>query len=189
MSHPDRIGSCFVLLCIVGLATAAEDRFAWAASALTQSDAPMTIAVDTTGLPAHGLVHSRMRFVLAPGQALRFPRWVPGVHAPGGPIQNLGGLRFRTSAGKTIPWRRDPLDTWRFHLDLPADEPTVVDCYLTYIANQPSANSIGIDVLSGDGWFVLNWNAVVLYPEGVAVDDQDCVACLRLPAEWSWASA
>src|SRR5690242_15652129 len=50
---------------------------------------------------------------------LYYPKWIPGEHGPNGPISSLTGLKF-TAAGKPIPWVRDTLDVFTFHLDIPA---------------------------------------------------------------------
>ena len=35
--------------------------------------------------------------------ALWFPKWLPGTHGPGGPIQNLAGMVFENKQGKKTP--------------------------------------------------------------------------------------
>ena len=50
---------------------------------------------------------------------LLFPKWLPGNHSPTGQISKLAGLVI-TADGKTIPWVRDTVDVYAFHLDLPA---------------------------------------------------------------------
>ena len=49
---------------------------------------------------------------------LYYPKWIPGEHGPDGPIANLTGLKFSAN-GKTIPWERDLLDVFTFHVDVP----------------------------------------------------------------------
>ncbi|MGH3788000.1 MAG: hypothetical protein ACRDRG_15945 [Pseudonocardiaceae bacterium] len=51
-------------------------------------------------------------------QSLFYPKWIPGTHGPTGVIINLSGLKF-TASGKTLPWRRDPVDMYAFHIDVP----------------------------------------------------------------------
>ena len=45
--------------------------------------------------------------------ALWYPKWVPGTHAPSGPIKDVAGLRLETSEGKAVPWRRDDVDLYK----------------------------------------------------------------------------
>src|ERR1700679_3081221 len=50
---------------------------------------------------------------------LVYPKWIPGNHAPTGPVADLVNLRF-SADGKSIAWARDPVDMYRFHIPVPA---------------------------------------------------------------------
>ena len=50
---------------------------------------------------------------------LYYPKWIPGSHRAPGPISGLTGLKFEAD-GKTISWKRDLLDVFTFHLEIPA---------------------------------------------------------------------
>jgi Peptidase M61 N-terminal domain len=50
---------------------------------------------------------------------LYYPKWIPGDHAPDGPIGDLMGLEI-TADGKRIAWRRDGVDMFAFHLTVHA---------------------------------------------------------------------
>src|ERR1700761_2520948 len=50
---------------------------------------------------------------------LLLPKWLPGNHSPTGQIANIAGIAFEVD-GKTVPWVRDTVDVYAFHLDLPA---------------------------------------------------------------------
>ena len=52
---------------------------------------------------------------------LYYPKWIPGEHAPDGPVVDLAGLKF-SAGGKTLKWRRDLLDGFTIHVDVPAGE-------------------------------------------------------------------
>lgn len=47
-----------------------------------------------------------------------YPKWVPGEHGPAGPITDLAGLKIN-AAGKPISWRRDDVEMYAFHIDVP----------------------------------------------------------------------
>ena len=49
---------------------------------------------------------------------LLYPQWLPGNHAPRGPIDKFAGLVLRAN-GKTLAWRRDPENVYAFHVDVP----------------------------------------------------------------------
>ncbi len=51
--------------------------------------------------------------------ALLFPKWLPGAHSPRGEIEKLAGLVIKAN-GRILPWTRDPVDVFAFHIDVPA---------------------------------------------------------------------
>ena len=58
--------------------------------------------------------------IAAPGPlTLLYPGWLPGDHARRGPLEKIASLVFRAN-GKVIPWTRDPVSMFAFHLDVPA---------------------------------------------------------------------
>src|SRR4030081_3309437 len=79
----------------------------------------ITLSVDATEAPRK-LFHARMTIPVSPGPlTLVYPKWIPGEHGPTGPIVDLAGLKI-TAGGKTITWRRDEVDMYAFHLEVPA---------------------------------------------------------------------
>src|SRR4051794_23990446 len=79
----------------------------------------LTIAVDATEAPKK-IFHSRMTIPAAAGDfVLYFPKWIPGEHAPDGPIADTAGTFF-TANGKQLAWKRDTLDMFTYHVDVPA---------------------------------------------------------------------
>ncbi len=63
----------------------------------------LRLEVDARDLPRR-LMHSRIEVPCRPGKlALWYPKWVPGTHAPCGPLQDVAGLRIETTEGKPIP--------------------------------------------------------------------------------------
>src|ERR1035437_4744440 len=76
---------------------------AWCATPPT-----VTLAVDATTAPRK-IFHATLKIPAAPGDlTLYYPKWIPGEHAPDGPVIDLAGLKFR-AAGKTLKWPRDLL--------------------------------------------------------------------------------
>ena len=66
----------------------------------------ITLALDARETPRK-LLHARETLNVTAGPlTLVYPKWLPGEHAPDGPIDDLVALKF-TAGGKTIPWRRD----------------------------------------------------------------------------------
>src|SRR2546430_13330813 len=48
-----------------------------------------------------------------------YPKWVPGEHTPTGPLMQIAGLHVHAGAVE-IPWSRDRVDVFAFHVDVPA---------------------------------------------------------------------
>ena len=97
-------------LCLIACAQSA----AAAESALT-----MRLEVDAREI-SRKLLHAREEIPVQPGKlALWFPKWMPGTHAPGGPVQNLAGLRLETPDGQPIAWRRDEAEPYRIESTVP----------------------------------------------------------------------
>jgi predicted metalloprotease with PDZ domain len=178
------------LLCLAVLAVAhahAEDsdRFSWATAPV--GGAGITLAVDATELPTQGLVYTR-EWVAGPNlDMLVYPLWVPGAHAPCGPAENIGGITVCDEQGRPLPWTHDLLDQWEIHVQAGHAERVRID--LTYIANQPTVNSDGVDVVGTQRCGIINWNCLLFYPKDAAIGTLPCAASLRLPAGWAQASA
>lgn len=147
--------------------------------------APAGISVDVDAREiSRSLLHARVEMPATAGDfVVWYPKWIPGVHAPAGPVQNLAGLRFETSAGTVIEWRRDDEEMNRFHLKVPAGVDRVI-ARLDYICNQPSVNSSGVDCFGNSKIGVINWNTVLLYPEGASIDVMNATVRLQLPEGW-----
>jgi predicted metalloprotease with PDZ domain len=142
----------------------------------------LTVEVDARELPRK-LLHAQITIPCEPGKlTLYYPKWIPGTHAPSGPVQNIGGLRFESQDGKSLAWRRDEVELFAFHVDVPPGV-TSVRAKLDYICNPPSG-SFGNSALG-----VIDWNTVLLYPGGQASTELDVGLSLRLPEQWQFATA
>jgi len=147
---------------------------------------PIKLLVDITEAPRK-ILHARLAIPTKAGpQTLFYPKWIPGEHGPTGPITDLAGLTFRV-AGKPLPWRRDDVDMYSFHIDVPAGA-TILDVALDFLlaAESTGFTSAASATASLD---ILNWNQVLLYPEGYASDNLVFDASLRLPAGWKHGTA
>ena len=100
-------------------------------AAVAQTATPVTLTVDASQAPLK-LLRIRMRMPVQAGAlTLYYPKWIPGEHEPDGPIGNVTGLHF-SAGGKEIPWNRDPLDVFTFHLEIPPGVSTL-DVAFDYI--------------------------------------------------------
>jgi hypothetical protein len=92
---------------------------------------PVSLHVDLTDAPRK-LLHAQLRLPAKPGPlTLLYPKSIPGEHGPNGPITDLAGLKM-TAAGKPVPWRRDPIDMFAFHVDVP-DDANAIDVALDFL--------------------------------------------------------
>src|SRR5882757_10029769 len=77
------------------------------------------IFVDASSAPRK-IFHAKLKIPASAGDlTLYYPKWIPGEHAPDGPVVDLAGLKF-SAGGKTLKWRRDLLDGFALHVEVPA---------------------------------------------------------------------
>lgn len=150
-----------------------------APAAFSQPSQAITLRVDATDVPKKLLHVEEVLPVHAGALTLYYPKWIPGEHGPDGPVSNLTGLKF-TADGKIIPWTRDLLDVWTFHVDVPQGASALHVAY-DYIE---SAGYSATDKL-----LALEWNEVVLYPSGRTSDQITYDASLKLPEGWKFGTA
>jgi len=145
------------------------------------SPAPrISLFVDASETPRK-IFHARMTIPVKPGAlTLFYPKWIPGEHGPTGPIEDLAGLKF-TANGHALPWRRDLLDGWTFHVEVPAGASSV-ETSLDFISPAGREGIYTGGATATDRMAVLNWNAMLLYPAGWTSDELTYGASLRLPA-------
>ena len=158
------------------------------AKAAAQVAAPVvSVSVDATAAPRK-IFHARLTIPASPGTlTLYYPKWLPGEHGPTGPIQDLAGLRF-TANGQLLDWRRDLLDGWTFHLQVPAGV-SVVEAQLDYISPTGQEGIYTGGQSATDKMTILSWNTLLLYPAGWTADELRYQARLRLPQGWKFGTA
>ena len=127
---------------------------------------PITVEVDATNT-AQRIIQVKQTIPVQPGPlTLLYPEWLPGNHSPRGPIDKIAGIQFFAGtsevSGQPLAWKRDPLNVYAFHLDVPQGVSNIVARfrYLT-----PTDGSQGRVVMT-PSMLNLQWNAVLLYPAG-----------------------
>jgi predicted metalloprotease with PDZ domain len=144
----------------------------------------VTISVDATSAPRK-IFHAKLKIPASAGDlTLYYPKWIPGEHAPDGPVIDLAGLEFSAS-GKTLKWRRDLLDGFTIHVDVPAGE-TEVNAELDFLSPATFEGGFSAGSSATDKMAVISWNQVLLYPKGWKSDDLTYIATLKLPANWKY---
>lgn len=156
-------------------------------SRLLAANPPRTIslAVDATDV-FRNLLRAKLVLPVSAGPlTLYYPKWIPGEHGPTGPIVNLAGLKM-TASGKPLAWRRDDVDMYAFHVDVPQGVSSIeVELeYLGPVKEQGfSAAASATEELA-----VISWNQLLLYPKGYPSSELTFAASLHLPSGWRFAT-
>ncbi|HET7307690.1 MAG TPA: M61 family peptidase [Gammaproteobacteria bacterium] len=147
---------------------------------------PVTLTVNVTNI-SQKVFHAHETMPVTSGPlTLYYPKYIPGEHAPSGPIDDLTGLKF-TVDGKAIPWQRDPVDMWTFHLDIPKGA-TTLEIDLDYLS--PTGHGLFSAGVSVTPHLVdLNWNQVALYEAGYPTSKEVYKPTLIIPKGWQYATA
>src|SRR5437660_12189785 len=75
------------------------------------------LSVDASEAPRK-IFHARLKIPATAGTlTLYYPKWIPGEHAPDGPVTNLAGLKFFAN-GQELKSRRDALDGWTINVQV-----------------------------------------------------------------------
>jgi predicted metalloprotease with PDZ domain len=156
---------------------------AWAAA--TPATAPtVTLAVDATTAPRK-IFHASLKIPASPGDlTLYYPKWIPGEHAPDGPVIDLAGLKF-FAGGKPLKWRRDLLDGFTLHVDVPAGA-SEVTAELDFLSPATFEGGFSAGSSATDKLAIISWNQILLCPKGWKSDDINYSASLKLPEGWKF---
>ncbi|GGD71520.1 M61 family metallopeptidase [Croceicoccus mobilis] len=144
------------------------------------------IHVDATDL-AHRVFRTEQTIPVAAGTSeltLLYPEWLPGHHGPDGTIDALNGLEFYAD-GKLIPWRRDNVEVYAFHLAFPAGTKEIT---AKMVYTSPVTGSEGRIVMT-DELMNLQFNQMTLYPAGHYVRQIKLKPSVTMPTGWATATA
>lgn len=121
---------------------------------------------------SRGLLGSQLSFRAKAGKArLVYPRWIPGEHAPSGPLASVVELRLECQ-GKPLAWRRDPIDLHCIEVDIPEGGGEVqLSMTLGQEGGSPRMQ-------------VVNFHTLLWVPEGRAADELQVQAEVLLPEGW-----
>jgi predicted metalloprotease with PDZ domain len=156
--------------------------------ALGQAMAPtVSIVVDASEAPRK-IFHAQLNIPAAPGTlTLYYPKWIPGEHAPDGPVVDVAGLKFEAK-GETLKWRHDLLDNFAINVEVP---PGVNEVHAALDFLSPATFEGGFSAGSSAtaALTVISWNQVLLYPKGWSADQMTYRATLRLPEGWKFGTS
>ena len=145
----------------------------------------ITLDVDATDV-TRGIfrVRERMPVAVAGPLVLLYPEWLPGKHAPRGPINLLSGIEIR-AGGEQLDWRRDPVNVYAFHVDVPqgADALDITFQFVSPTQTNQGRVAVTREMLN------LQWEVVLLYPGGHYASQIRVVPSVTLPEGWQLAGA
>jgi len=115
---------------------------------------------------------------------LLYPEFVAGAHYALNTVDHLTGLAI-SAAGRRLAWRRDPVATHAFHLDVP---PGVVSLDIRFELLTPTDPKQGRVTITDDIAH-LQWESLVLYPAGHFARQIAVEPSVLLPAGWQLGTA
>src|SRR5881409_3041661 len=116
---------------------------------------PIRLRVDATEAPRK-IYHAEITIPASPGPMnLFYPKWIPGEHAPTGPITDLSGLKI-SAGGRALEWKRDSVELFLFHLIVPPGA-NAVDVKLDFLSTS-DASGFSSAASSTSELAILSWN-------------------------------
>lgn len=145
----------------------------------------MKLTVDATDLDRRIMTVKQTIPVAGPGpMVLLYPKWLPGTHAPRGQLEKVAGLKI-TAGGKVLDWRRDTVDVYALHIDVPtgAKQVELEFQFLSATATDQGRVVITQDMLN------LQWNSTAFYPAGWFTRNIMVEPTVILPTGWQYGVA
>ena len=144
------------------------------------------LAVDTRDV-RHRIISVHEMVPISGGSSevvLLFPKWIPGDHAPDGPIERIAGLVIRADGARSA-WYREAADVYAIHVPVPPSV-TRLEVEFQYLA--PSADVRGGAVMTRN-IVAVKWPYLLFYPAGYPVQALQVRARVQLPESFSWTTA
>ncbi len=145
----------------------------------------MVLKVDATDLDQNIFTVQQTIPVAAAGpMTLLFPQWLPGNHAPRGQLDKVANLVIK-AGGKTLVWKRDPVDVYAYHIDVPSGTKALDLSFLFLSATVADQGRIVVtrEMLN------LQWESVSFYPAGYFTRRIPVTATVTYPRGWQAATA
>ncbi|WP_266159586.1 M61 family metallopeptidase, partial [Dyella silvatica] len=144
----------------------------------------LKIRVDATDVARRIFrIHETVPAVPGP-LTLLYPQWTAGEHSPTGPLDKFAGLTIKAN-GKLLPWTRDPLNVYAFHLEVPPGA-DAVELEFQFLSSQGKDQG---NVMMTPQMLDLRWVAMSLYPAGYRVNRIMTEASATYPSGWPSATA
>jgi predicted metalloprotease with PDZ domain len=144
----------------------------------------LTLEIDATDT-VRGIIRGRQIIPVerAGAMTLLYPKWMPGYHSPQNPVELFAGLEIR-AGDALIDWRRDGVEVYAFHLDVP-EGAEVLEVRFQFLS--PTTSTQG-DVVVTEDMLLLQWGRMLLYPAGHFARRIEVEASVTLPEGWDSAT-
>ena len=147
---------------------------------------PITLSVDASAAPTK-LFKAKLTIPVKAGEnTFLYPKWIPGEHGPTGPVIDFTGLKF-FAKGQPLSWRRDSLEMYAIHVDVPAGVNTI-EATLDYTSPEEGGIYTG-GATASDKLAVVSWNTLLLYPAGYDAYKITFNASVKIPDGWTLGTA
>jgi predicted metalloprotease with PDZ domain len=147
---------------------------------------PITLSVDATEAPRK-LFHAHMTIPVNPGPLT----WSIQNGFRVNMDQRVPSSTWRGSnsrrVAKTIPWRRDDVEMYAFHLEVPAGVKEL-EASLDFLS-PTFAGGFTAGASTTSHLAIVTWNQLVLYPDGANAADVTFKPMLSLPAGWKYGTS
>ncbi|MGE8141596.1 M61 family metallopeptidase [Novosphingobium sp. NPDC080210] len=146
----------------------------------------MRLDIDATDV-TRGVYRVTQTIPVVPGKGkltVLMPQWLPGNHSPRGPLAELVDLEFFAD-GQKLSWKRDPVEVFAFHVDVPQGAKEVV---AKFIHTSPLQSAEGRITMTQE-MLNLQWEKMSLYPAGHYVRQIKVVPSVMIPEGWTAAAA
>ena len=169
-----------------GFAGAIALAFLCVGAGAARADGPaLTFAVDASQA-AQRVYHVKATLPATPGAfTFVYPEWIPGYHGPVGPIEALVNLSV-SAGGKRLEWRRDLVDMYAVHVDVP---PGTSSLDITYDIVGADSRNGQTEPVSTPNLTLVEFSNMVVYPQGAKAQATSADATLTLPAGWKFGTA
>jgi predicted metalloprotease with PDZ domain len=154
---------------------------------VASAQTPITLSVDLTDAPRK-ILHSQETIPVQPGpMTLVYPEWIPGEHAPDGPVIDQAGFIITTPSGQRVKWERDPVNMYSYHITVP-DGTTQLNIKMDFLATA-GAEGFSAGASTSANLALLSWNELVVYPAGTKSADVMVTPSLKVPDGWKFGTA
>ncbi len=168
-------------LALCAPAVGADDDATPNTTSLATQAQPETLELDARDA-SRAIMYSHLRIPVHSGPVtLVYPKWIPGEHGPTGPLNDIAAIHM-SAGGQTLAWRRDTIDMYAFHVDVPSGETTLAVDF-DVLLNAPD------DTMSTKNVAVVNWNRDILYPANTNSHDDFVKTSLVVPTGWGYGTA